>query len=67
MLRTDHVALKWLMQFRNSEGQIARLIKRLQEYDFMTSRLNTESEEVTITPTPCLESPVQMTADTALK
>ena len=26
--------LTWLLNFRNLEGQIARLIQRLQEYDF---------------------------------
>ena len=33
-VRTHHAALKWLLSFRNPEGQIARWIQRLQEYDF---------------------------------
>lgn len=33
-LRTDHASLKWLMNFREPEGQVARWIQRLQEYDF---------------------------------
>ena len=33
-VRSDHAALKWLLSFRNPEGQIARWIQRLQEYDF---------------------------------
>ena len=33
-VRTDHAALKWLLNFRNPEGQIARWIERLQHYDF---------------------------------
>ncbi|GFV45329.1 retrovirus-related Pol polyprotein from transposon 412 [Trichonephila clavipes] len=31
--RTDHASLTWVLNFKNSEGQIARLILRLQEYD----------------------------------
>jgi len=34
-LRTDHAALKWLLQFKNPEGQLARWIERLQSYDVM--------------------------------
>ncbi|GFX73302.1 retrovirus-related Pol polyprotein from transposon opus [Trichonephila clavipes] len=33
LLRTDHASLTWLLNFKNSEGQIARRIQRLQEYD----------------------------------
>ncbi|GBM98025.1 Retrovirus-related Pol polyprotein from transposon 412 [Araneus ventricosus] len=33
-LRTDHASLRWLLNFREPEGQIARWIQRLQEYDF---------------------------------
>ncbi|GFY21014.1 hypothetical protein TNCV_3990581 [Trichonephila clavipes] len=33
LLRTDHASLTWLLNFKNSEGQIARWIQRLQEYD----------------------------------
>ncbi|GBN86053.1 Retrovirus-related Pol polyprotein from transposon 297 [Araneus ventricosus] len=33
-LRTDHAYLRWLLNFREPEGQIARCIQRLQEYDF---------------------------------
>ncbi len=32
-LHTDHAALKWLLNFREPEGQIARWIQQLQEFD----------------------------------
>lgn len=34
LLRTDHAALKWLLSFKKSEGQVARWIERLQKYTF---------------------------------
>lgn len=34
IVRTDHGALRWLLNFKNPEGQIARWIERLQAYDF---------------------------------
>ncbi|GFU74527.1 retrovirus-related Pol polyprotein from transposon 412 [Trichonephila clavipes] len=33
LLRTDHGSLTWLLNFKNSEGQIPRWIQRLQMYD----------------------------------
>jgi hypothetical protein len=33
-LHTDHLALTWPMSFKNLEGQTARWIQRLQEYNF---------------------------------
>jgi RNase H-like domain found in reverse transcriptase/Reverse transcriptase (RNA-dependent DNA polymerase)/Integrase zinc binding domain/Integrase core domain/gag-polyprotein putative aspartyl protease len=34
LIRTDHASLKWLLQFKNLEGQLARWMVRLQEYNF---------------------------------
>ncbi|KAK3086157.1 hypothetical protein FSP39_014434 [Pinctada imbricata] len=34
ILRTDHSALKWMMTFREPEGQLARWLDSLSEYDF---------------------------------
>ena len=34
LLRTDHAALQWLLNFRRPEGQVARCIQSLQQYDF---------------------------------
>ena len=33
-LRTDHGSLTWLRNFREPEGQLARWLEQLQEYDF---------------------------------
>jgi len=34
LIRTDHASLKWLMSFRELEGQLARWLERLQQFDF---------------------------------
>ena len=34
ILRTDHGSLTWLTNFREPEGQLARWLERLQEYNF---------------------------------
>ena len=34
VLRTDHNALVWLMNFKEPEGQVARWLESLAEYDF---------------------------------
>ena len=35
LLRTDHAALRWLLKFRNPEGQLARWLETLQQYQFI--------------------------------
>lgn len=35
-LRTDHAALQWILQFKNPEGQVARWLEQLQEFNFVT-------------------------------
>ena len=34
-LRTDHHSLKWLKNFKNPEGQLARWLEKLEEYSFV--------------------------------
>lgn len=36
LVRSDHSALKWLLNFKTPEGQMARWIQKLQQYDFET-------------------------------
>ena len=33
-LRTDHGSLQWLRNFKEPEGQVARWLEALQEFDF---------------------------------
>ena len=34
LLRTNHNCLVWLMSFKNSEGQLARWLEELSQFDF---------------------------------
>ncbi len=58
-IRTDHAALQWLLSFRYPEGQIARWLQRLQEYDFVIKHWaglkhnNTDA----LSRRPCLQQP----------
>ncbi|GBM97051.1 Retrovirus-related Pol polyprotein from transposon 297 [Araneus ventricosus] len=58
LLRTDHASLRWLLNFKEPEGQIARWIQILQEYDFeiqhrkATSHGNADA----LSRRPCKES-----------
>ena len=35
VLRTDHAALVWLFRFKNAEGQLARFLEELAQYDMV--------------------------------
>jgi len=34
LVRTDHASLKWLLSFKDVEGQLARWMEKLQHYEF---------------------------------
>ena len=34
LIRTDHASLRWLLSFKNPEGQMARWLQKLQQYNF---------------------------------
>ena len=36
IVRTDHAALQWIQSFKEPEGQIARWLEQLQEFQFQT-------------------------------
>lgn len=58
LIRTDHVSLRWLMSFRELEGQLARWLERLQQYEFeivhRKGRLHQNADG--LSRRPCLES-----------
>ncbi|KAI4896948.1 hypothetical protein NFI96_002745 [Prochilodus magdalenae] len=57
VLRTDHASLAWLMRFKELEGQVARWIAALQEYQFTiqhcTGQLHNNADA--LSRRPCLE------------
>lgn len=57
VLQTDHASLKWLMQFKNPEGQIARWLQRLQEYQFQIQhrRGSKHNNADALSRRPCIE------------
>ena len=57
ILRTDHASLKWLFQFKNPEGQVARWLQRLQEYDFTIEHRRGEHHRNAdaLSRRPCIE------------
>jgi len=54
LIRTDHGALSWLLKFKNPEGQLARWIELLSEYDFKIQfrpgRLNNNADGMSRLP-----------------
>ncbi|GBM06797.1 Retrovirus-related Pol polyprotein from transposon 297 [Araneus ventricosus] len=63
LLRTDHASLRRLLNFKEPEGQIARWIQRLQEYDFETQHRKGTSHgnADALSRRPCKESCKQCT------
>ena len=55
-IRTDHAALKWLLNFRYPEGQVARWLQQLKEYDFEIQHHpgKSHSNADTLSRRPCL-------------
>nr|XP_055054004.1 uncharacterized protein LOC129439426 [Misgurnus anguillicaudatus] len=45
VVRTDHASLRWLLSFREPEGQVARWIERLQEFQFTIQHRKGESHQ----------------------
>ncbi|GBM32909.1 Retrovirus-related Pol polyprotein from transposon 412 [Araneus ventricosus] len=58
LLQTDHASLRWLLNFKKPEIQIARWIQRLQEYNFeIQHRKGTSHENAdALSRRPCKES-----------
>ncbi|GFV94884.1 retrovirus-related Pol polyprotein from transposon 297 [Trichonephila clavipes] len=58
LLRTDHASLTWLMNFRNTEGQVARWIQRLNEYyfDIRHRKGSSHGNAVALSRRPCPEN-----------
>ena len=59
LIRTDHASLTWLLSFKNPEGQVARWLEVLQEYDFeiqhWAGRLHSNTNALSRRPCAVLE------------
>ena len=60
VVRSDHASLQWLMQFKQPEGQTARWLQKLQEYDFKivhrAGKQHGNADALSRMPRPCLAS-----------
>ena len=58
IVRSDHASLQWLMHFKQPEGQTARWLQKLQEYDFEVvhrpGRQHGNADALSRLPRPCL-------------
>jgi len=56
LIRTDHVSLRWLMSFKELEGQLARWLERLQQYEFkIIHRKGELHRNAGLSRRPCLD------------
>ena len=46
IVRTDHLALKWLSSFKNPKGRLARWIERLAAYNFVIEHVPGSSPQI---------------------
>ena len=60
LIRTDHGALTWLQNFKSSEGQLARWLEKLQEYQLQSY---IDQDVITIMQMPCHKSHVDSVED----
>lgn len=55
-IRTDHISLKWLLSFKDLEGQLARWLERLQQYEFeIIHRKGRLHQNARLSRRPCSE------------
>lgn len=52
IIRTNHAALQWLMSFREPEGQVARWLEELQDFNFTVAHRSCHAETDAITHHP---------------
>ena len=59
VLRTDHAALRWLLNFKCPEGQLARWLEQLQQYDLEVQHRpgSNHNNADALSRRPCLYEP----------